>query len=353
MTSLIHEADRPRKPWRVDWRERGRSRTRRFSTRREAVIFQGDVERGVAASVERLVLSVWLERWLRTHGMAWEPRTRRDRGDYIDRLIAPELGKMRLDRIGRPDVRDWRGRMVAQGSSAYTANRAVSILSAALGAAVDDDLIPANPCRGLKPLPREKVVRRRPAALSEVEAIRAAMSAPADRAMVSLMAYAGLRPSEARALQWADVSTKTLVVRAAISGEGREKTTKTGSVRSVPILAPLRDDLETLERGETPLLGIPVDHRNWTKRVWRPARDAAKSSATPYALRHTFASLQIAAGRNPWQVAALMGHANPQMVIAVYGHLFSEAELAEPQPIEPAVEKARHEASISRATRAK
>ena len=61
----------------------------------------------------------------------------------------------------------------------------------------------------------------------------------------------------------------------------------------------------------------------------------------PYSLRHTFASLQIAAGLNPWQVAALLGHTTPAMVIRTYGHLFAEAELAAPNPVEPAVILAR------------
>jgi integrase len=62
--------------------------------------------------------------------------------------------------------------------------------------------------------------------------------------------------------------------------------------------------------------------------VWRPARAGAGLDVPPYALRHTFASLLIAEGRNPWQVAHLMGHSNLEMVIRTYGHLFAEAELA-------------------------
>lgn len=351
MASLRKEPERPRKPWRVDWTERRRRRTRRFATKGEAQVFIGDLARGTSASrLERLTLEDWLERWLRTYGPAWEPRTRHDRGDYIDRLIAPHLGAMRLLEVGRADVREWRAGLIRAGKTPYVADRAVTVLSAALGAAVDDDLIPANPCRGLKRLPRP-VDRRRPASLAETEAIRAAMPTEGDRVVVSLMAYAGLRPSEVRALRWDDVRERTLVVRAAMRDGGGEKATKTGSVRSVPIIVSLRDDLADLDRsGGGPVVGIP-DWRNWTSRVWRPARVRAGTDVPPYALRHTFASLLIAEGRNPWQVAALMGHSNPQMVISTYGHLFAEQELAAPQVMADAVAAARaHQAaSISRA----
>lgn len=352
MASLIKEPDRPRKPWRVDWVERRQHRTRRFATKREATIFMGDLERGERARRnERLTLHEWLERWMTTHGLAWEARTRHDRGDYIDRLIDPHIGKMRLVEIGRADVRDWRAGLVRGGTTPYVADRAVTILSAALGAAVDDELIPANPCRGLKKLPRP-VQRRTPATLAEVEAIRAAMPEPRDRAMVSLMAYAGLRPSEVRALRWEDVRDRSIVVRAAMGSDGKEKRTKTGSTRTVPLIAPLADDLTVLRNGQAAvkLIAEGVEHHNWASRVWRPARaSAGAESVPPYALRHTFASLLIAEGRNPWQVATLMGHANPQMVITTYGHLFADAELSEPRSMEEAALEARHAASSSEA----
>ena len=67
--------------------------------------------------------------------------------------------------------------------------------------------------------------------------------------MISLMAYAGLRPAEVRSLRWEDVRVATLVVRSADGTEGEEKTTKTGGIRAVPILAPLAEEpLAALDR---------------------------------------------------------------------------------------------------------
>lgn len=348
MASLIVE-DRPNLPFRVSWRERGRQRTRRFATRKEAEVFIGDLARGQRATdASRLTLSDWLERWMTGHGVAWEPRTRRDRADFIDRLIEPHLGPLRLSEIGRSDVRQWRAELLREGKSAYTADRAVTVLSAALGAAVDDDLLPANPCRGLKRLPRPPQ-RRIPATLAEVERVRAAMDAPRDRLMVSLMAYAGLRPGELFTIRWEDVRDNTLVIRSA-RGEVGEKGTKTGSIRTVPVIKPLLDDLVAVAPGDGGLVltGDNLEWHNWASRVWRPARVRARprKGISPYSLRHTFASLLIAEGRNPWQVAALMGHANPQMVITTYGHLFAEAELAPPTPMEPAAIWARHDVAL-------
>ena len=65
---------------------------------------------------------------------------------------------MQLDELARADVRAWRSWMVKKGASPYTANRAVLVLRAALGAAVEDGLIDANPAAGHRALPRPGAV---------------------------------------------------------------------------------------------------------------------------------------------------------------------------------------------------
>lgn len=350
MPSLRHEPHRPRKPWRVDWRARRVNHTRRFATKPEAVQFLADLHRGKPGTTDKTTVRQWVLRWLESYGPTWESeRTVTDRAGYADRLIFPHLGRLRLNELTRADVRDWRAQMVREGASVYTANRAVQVLSAALGCAVDDDLMAANPCRGLKPLPRRDARPRQPATVEEVEAIRAAMTTARDRLMVSLLAYAGLRPSEMLRLEWPDVRDKTLVVRA----------TKTRNTRTPPIFAPVRGDLAALRAdgqvgaraasaaGRDALMhGPDLEWHNWLTRVWRPARTKAGCPhVVPYALRHTYASLLIASGLNPWQVAALMGHSTPAMVISRYGHLFAEAELAEPIDIEDVAMRARHGAT--------
>lgn len=343
VASLIKEPSRPRKPWRVDWTERGRRRTRRFATKREAEAFIGDLARGQRVEVSRVTVAEWLAHWIRVHGPEWEPRTRRDRARYGDRWIIPHLGSVRLAELTRRDVREWRNEIRRAGATPYTVNVAVRVLSAALGAAVEDDVLIGNPCQGVKPL--EAAGRDRdPATLAEVEGIRARLEDPADRLVVSLMAYGGLRPAEVRALQWRDVRDATIVVRRGgrVSGE-----TKTRSVRSVPIIQAVREDLAAVDRQGDLVVRIP-DWDNWTARVFRPARKEAGAGCAPYALRHTAASLWIAEGRPVHEVARLLGHASPALTLSTYGHLFDEAQLADGESMEEAVVRARAHAVSTR-----
>ncbi len=88
---------------------------------------------------------------------------------------------------------------------------------------------------------------------------------------------------------------------------------------------------------------VPVRHATFYKAVYRPAvlranRIAAatkdRSALLPagvawHALRHTYASLCIAAGRPPLEIARFMGHAKVTTTLAVYAHLFNTDDHAE------------------------
>ena len=63
-----------------------------------------------------------------------------------------------------------------------------------------------------------------------------------DATIVSVLYYAGLRPGEMLALNWADVEQGHLSVTKALS-LGQVKSTKTGKGRRVPMIPALRSDL--------------------------------------------------------------------------------------------------------------
>jgi integrase len=50
---------------------------------------------------------------------------------------------------------------------------------------------------------------------------------------------------------------------------------------------------------------------------------------TFHVLRHTFASILIAQGRDPVFVSRQLGHANPAITLKVYAHLFDAARHAQ------------------------
>jgi integrase len=90
----------------------------------------------------------------------------------------------------------------------------------------------------------------------------------------------------------------------------------------------------------------PVVHRNYYGAVYRPAVHRANLAGAGipddfrfHSLRHTYASLCIAAGIQPFVLSKFMGHANTNVTLGVYAHLFQDdhtdamAALGRPVPV--------------------
>jgi integrase len=176
-----------------------------------------------------------------------------------------------------------------------------------------------------------------------------------DAVIVSVLAYSGLRPGEARALRWGDVGENVINVQRACNPDGSIKTVKTGQRRSVKLLAPLARDLREYRLAvgrppESALLMPDADGQPWTKtdwQCWRADRWAPACRAAgidpvpiPYALRHGFASLLLAEGRQPTYVARQLGH-SVAVLLSTYAHLIDEYEERSSIDAEREIESAR------------
>jgi integrase len=77
----------------------------------------------------------------------------------------------------------------------------------------------------------------------------------------------------------------------------------------------------------------PLRHATFYKAVYRPAvlranRLSPTAKLSPdqsfHSLRHTYASLCVAAGIRPIDIAELMGHRDVKTTLTVYAHLFDD-----------------------------
>jgi hypothetical protein len=83
-----------------------------------------------------------------------------------------------------------------------------------------------------------------------------------------------------------------------------------------------------------------TDRNNWRRRNWTPACHAAglDPAPRPYDLRHSFASLLLAEGRQALDVAQQLGH-SPAVLLSAYAHIVPE--LSEAPRVEPELEIAK------------
>jgi integrase len=195
----------------------------------------------------------------------------------------------------------------------------------------------ANPARRVKKArsPRREEVQ--PLAPGTIEAMRVVLDVR-DATLVSILAYAGLRPGEALGLRWGDVREQTLLIQRAIS-LGEQADTKTRQHRTVRVLAPLAadlrawrmavgrpDDCELVFPGKQGQPWTQAAYQSWRRRAFSRATLAAGLAHTrPYDLRHSFASLLLHEGRSVICVARQLGH-DARLTSTRYGHVIDELE---------------------------
>lgn len=152
-------------------------------------------------AVGEVALGAFAPRWIAERELA--PRTRELYQSLWRLHIEPFLGDYRVIDVQPADIRAWRSGLLENGVSATTAAKAYRLLRAIFGTAVDDLVVPRNPCR-IKGADREPTRERSVATVAQVFALADAMP-DRFRALVLLAAFVGLRWGELVALQRRDL----------------------------------------------------------------------------------------------------------------------------------------------------
>jgi integrase len=285
--------------------------------------------------------------WAHAHAAHLAPRTRQNYASSYDRHISPRLGGTRLNEIDAEVVATFQGELIRAGVGPHAIRKAMTLLGGILQRAAESNRIPFNPQRAVRKarLPRGEEVRPLPP--TQVEAMRSVLP-HRDATIVSVLAYAGLRPGEFRGLRWRHVGERTLLVDAE----------KTGARRNVRLLSPLRSDLDDwrdasgdpeaetwMFPGADGAQWSANAFEKWRNRVFNPAlRRVGIEAARPYDLRHSFASLLLHEGRSVIYVARQLGH-GAELTMRVYGHVIEELEDRPRLLAEDAIKEAREVAS--------
>ena len=229
--------------------------------------------------------------------------------------------------------------MQKDGVPADARRKSLTLLHTILEHAARWQRITHNPARYVKKPPADPKRLIEPLSPRQVEKLRAELVQRGwlrDAALVSVLAYSGLRPGEALALRWSDIRKQTLRIDKALS-LGEEQATKTRQNRTVRLLAPLAADLAEWRlasgRPDSSARVFPTrdggdwrqtHYQNWRRRRFNVAAEAAKlGGVTPYTLRHSFASLLLAEQMNVAEIAAQLGH-SPQVLLSTYAHIVDD-----------------------------
>lgn len=270
------------------------------------------------------------EEWFEQFRPQWRVATAKNYRSYLDRLLIPAFGEMRVSDITKADILSFRATVAKQSRGklkAKTINKYVKCLNMILSEAADSfDFTP--PHLSIKPLKEEKV-HVEPFSLEEVQRILAHVR-PDWRDYLTVRLFTGLRTGEVDGLKWkyVDLERRQILVRETYS-QGIWTTTKTDSSQrevdmALPVyealkqrharLDPEPDDLVFTDRN-----GGPINVSNFLNRVWKPLlKELGIKYRKPYQMRHTAATLWLAAGENPGWIARQLGHTDTTMLFKVY-----------------------------------
>ncbi|MQA76311.1 MAG: tyrosine-type recombinase/integrase [Solirubrobacterales bacterium] len=353
----------------VTWRLRVRDRGRRYRidlgtnhegwnrerARVELERIMGKIERGTwrppraeagpdRSETVHLTASRW---WQRKEGEL-KPNARADYRWRLDYVLG-DLAREPTADIDPKRVDEFRQTLVGRGLSPRSVNMVLGVLGQVLDDAVEYGLLDANPARGRRRRMRE---RKAPRSFLELDMVGDLLDAAGAweaelprhqqvgrRALLALLCLAGPRVGEAIAADRGDFDLA--------GGRWRIPESKTDSGRrDVELTMYLRDELvqhvaamEALGRpigARAPLFPTSTGRRHTRGRVGsllagaveRANRKRAEDGeqllpdrVTPHTLRRTFASLALAAGRNPRWVMAQLGHADARVTLSIYAQV--------------------------------
>ncbi|MFR9795830.1 tyrosine-type recombinase/integrase [Streptomyces sp. MS06] len=328
-----------------------------------------DMSRGsyIDPRAARITFKAYAEKWLKAHTADVSSQIVTEQRLRLHAF--PVVGTRPLDSFRPEHIRDLTSALEANPavSGAYARN-IYGDVRAVLSAAVDDGLLPRNPCSAKSVRPpageRRRVVPWLP---TQVHAVRAALP-ERYRTMVDTGAGCGLRQGEVVGLAEDALDFESGILRVVrqvklIRGKAVFAPPKCNKERDVPLPSSVAEALRVHMDAFKPVeITLPwrkpdgpkvtarllftntasgvVWRSNFNIQEWKPAlavaglipdadADGKYESAREHgmhALRHFYASVLLDAGESIKAVSQYLGHTDPALTLRVYAHLMPSSQ---------------------------
>jgi integrase len=318
------------------------------------------VHEGTYRELQDITLADFADKWLKDYAEGAVKRSTWQVYDSHARVhFKPALGALALRAIHEDTIQGYIAGKLAAGAKPKSVKNHLVILKHMFRHAVKWGYLAKNPAAEVKAprVEREEMDFLRPEEVRHLLTAKGEDGEPAIRpgwyVPIKLAIFSGLRQGEQFALRVGDLDFHAGQVRvrrilswdwkrhAAGASRCRITSPKTKSaIRDVDLPPDLLEDLHRYVAGlpdQDPdrLLfatraGTPLDPKNVVDRVFRVALTRAKLPRIRWHdLRHTYASLQLAAGANIKYLSQQMGHASVQITLDRYSHLLKDSHPAQ------------------------
>ena len=296
----------------------------------------------------------FFQEWLATNEDSWRPSTRRSYRSAIHLYLTPAFGPLRLEQLTPRHVQRW----LTEHKDEHGARRRITLAHAALRSALSDaqrlQLVSINAATLVK-VPKPQAREIKPMTVEQATAFLKVADRHRLGALFSVALACGLRLGEATGLRWDDVDLESGEVRIRQQLQCVDKklslwplkTAKSRRTLALPktCLEALKKHRKqqlqqrlkaganwvdtrlifttTQKKGEEGKVGTGLHPRN-VLRALHTLLEAAEPKIPRlrfHDLRHSAASLLIAAGVELVEVSMLLGHSELRVTADLYSHL--------------------------------
>jgi integrase len=318
--------------------------------RRKLRTARADADQGLVFDTENLKVGEYLDRWLADSVKDTVRQRTFERYESIVRVhINPAIGRIKLKALTPAHARALYRQKLDNGLAPRTVNYIHVTLHKALSQAVSDSLVPRNAAAVKAPRPAKPEIK--PLSPEQARKLTATAHEIGDRfeALYVVALHCGLREGELLGLKWDDVdlsgTTGAIQVRRTLSetrtGPKFEKP-KNGKGRSIRCSQKATEALrshrtrqneERLRVGSLwqnhglvfpTTTGTTMSCTNLLGRHFKPLlKRAGLPEIRLHDLRHTCATILLAAGKHPKYVQELLGHASISITLDTYSHVIA------------------------------
>lgn len=264
----------------------------------------------------------------------YKPKTIETYMQALRRVLLPELGKRRINRITSRDIKQTIQRVNNEFGNTRQCQISRDAISAVMKLAIDEEKISTNPATGVI-VPRYTKKEKEIWSTEELKLFIQAAQDDRLYLMFMLIVECGLRRGEALGLRKADcnfnenyISVKQQVV--VVKNKPVITTPKTqSSIRDIPITEKLSELLQQFiaeDGSDCDLLfhtknNTPIAPRNFERSYKAVVDKAGIKYLSPHSLRHSFCTDLCRSGVDMKTNQVLMGHADPAVTMKVYQHV--------------------------------
>lgn len=293
----------------------------------------------------------WMDEWFENVAkIKVRPSSHQTYRGYIDHHVAPNIGKIPLEKLSTMDLQKLYRKLMNKGRverieskdqpkglSAKTVRNINQVISSAMDFAVAQKIISENPCKAVS-LPKVEHKEMQTIPAEQLQAFLTEAKATGVYEMYYIELATGLRRGELLGLKWQDIDWKNGIIKvrrqvARVDGQIVEAPLKTkNSYRAVSISPQAIEVLREQKRKTNDAYvfpspnGGPISPDSVNNMLKRVLERAGIPKVRFHDLRHTFATIALQNGVDIKTVSGMLGHFSAGFTLDTYAHVTTSAQ---------------------------